>query len=101
MERRTFLGLIGLGAIGLVTGCQPLNEPINKGSHKKRSYPCGKPNLKDPNTWEYTVVTTNRYPIKINGKWTKTHKVFIICGQKNAQAHKKSYRKDLVTRTAP
>lgn len=96
--RRGFLGLVGGAVLVAITGCEPLNDATWKG--KKRSYPCGKYVPTDPNTFEYTVVTVPRYSVRVNGKWIKRSKIFILCGKQNARAWKRSYPKDSVTFTS-
>ena len=99
LSRRGFLFLGSGAALVTVAGCENLpNHTTWKPT--KRTYPCGKYIPTNPDTWEYTVVTKARYSVKINGKWVKRPKIFILCGRDKARAHKRSYPKDSVTYTS-
>lgn len=73
-----------------VDQCPP---PGNSGSHH-RSYPCGKPDHNNLDTWEYTVTV----PAKSPGRHGT---VFIICGHKKASRYKAAHPEATVVRTAP
>lgn len=107
ISRRGFI-LLPVGAF--LVGCEkqsryknrqqdkPGPHASNKDRKDNRKYPCGNPKL-GPTHHEYTVVTTPRYTVYVNGRPKKVNKVYILCGDAAAEQHRNLYPFDLVYRS--